>query len=220
MSIENLEKAVNGMLPSTIGEERLEESSIDDDMLSEMLASHISIDSLIVELGGSYPQFSEILFDMWLNRVGTLPYDSKLTEFVYERLRGLDASAVLSAVGEDSVKFLLRASLYPPLDDVLEEALVEGMEARLLEIIEWGHQETVLELEAKLLVALEQNQQDAVLELEAKLLEALEWKPREAVLELIGTLERRGYPRRRVAIAIWAHILNKVISATGSKGNG
>ena len=179
MAVKDLEKTNTVVLPSVLSEESFEESSIDDDTISEMLASHISIESLIVELGETPPQYSEILFNIWLNRVGRLPYDPKLNDLVYEVLKDLDTNTILNAIGEEGVRFLLRASLYPPLDDTLEETLVESMEARLLAILNWNHQ--------------------------------------DSMLELINSFEHRGYPRRKAVAAIWAHILNRVINAIGSK---
>jgi len=142
--------------------------------LAEALAFYLSAESLIAELGGEAPLYSDALFYAWLERASPLPYSEIVAELVYEDAADVGASDILAAIGEEGLAFALAASLYPPLDELLEEALSEAIEARLAEVfVSKG-------LDGKL-------------------------------FDVVEALASSGFPRRKAAAAVLAHLVNKAL---------
>ncbi len=97
------------------------------------LAFYISAETLAVELGCSPEGLSTALFSEWLETIKPIPYSTELYTLVYEILPDYNACEFLEAFGgEEEFSRVLEACSIELQDDVMEEALTEYIEARLM----------------------------------------------------------------------------------------
>jgi len=115
------------------------------------LAFYLSAETLAVELGGIPEGVSAALFSSWLESVRPIPYSTGLYTLVYEMLPEYNACKLLEAFGgEEEFSRVLEACVIEPQDDVMEEALTEYIEARLMVAFERIAQDYIGVVEAVL----------------------------------------------------------------------